>query len=74
MGVVKGSAYGSGLLPVVEVLLEEGVQQLSVATVAEGVYLRKHNIHVPITVLGMSVTVTAVNNSVIIILCLNMRG
>ncbi|XP_037781444.1 alanine racemase-like isoform X3 [Penaeus monodon] len=52
MGVVKGGAYGSGLLPVVEVLLEKGVKELSVATVAEGVYLRRHGIQVPITVLG----------------------
>lgn len=54
MGVVKGGAYGSGLLPVVEVLLEKGVKELSVATVAEGVYLRRHGIQVPITVLGES--------------------
>lgn len=53
MGVVKGSAYGSGLMPVVEVLLEEGVEELSVATVAEGIYLRCHGVQVPITVLGM---------------------
>lgn len=52
MGVVKGGAYGSGLLPVVKVLLEEGVKELSVATVSEGVYLRQHNVTVPITVLG----------------------
>ncbi|KAK8382809.1 hypothetical protein O3P69_011391 [Scylla paramamosain] len=52
MGVVKGSAYGSGLLPVVEVLLEEGVQELSVATVGEGIHLRRQNVQVPITVLG----------------------
>ncbi|KAG0719755.1 Alanine racemase [Chionoecetes opilio] len=52
MGVVKGSAYGLGLLPVVEVLLEEGVEELSVATVAEGVYLRRQGVTRPITVLG----------------------
>ena len=56
--MVKGSAYGSGLLPVVEVLLEEGVEELSVATVAEGIYLRSHDVQVPITVLGMYVTST----------------
>nr|BAH22617.1 alanine racemase [Penaeus japonicus] len=52
MGVVKGGAYGSGLLPVVEVLLEKGVRELAVATVAEGLYLRRHGINVPITILG----------------------
>ncbi|XP_069951375.1 alanine racemase isoform X3 [Cherax quadricarinatus] len=52
MGVVKGGAYGSGLMKVVDVLLQEGVQELAVATVAEGVYLRKHGVNVPITILG----------------------
>ncbi|XP_066957118.1 alanine racemase-like isoform X2 [Macrobrachium rosenbergii] len=52
IGVVKGSAYGSGLLPVVNVLLEKGVKELSVATVAEAIYLRKNGIKVPILVLG----------------------
>ncbi|KAK3873035.1 hypothetical protein Pcinc_021922 [Petrolisthes cinctipes] len=52
LGVVKGGAYGSGMMPVVKVLLEEGVKELCVATVSEGVYLRQHNITVPITVLG----------------------
>lgn len=52
MGVVKGGAYGSGMLPVVDVLLEKGVQELAVATVAEGIYLRKNDVEVPITILG----------------------
>ncbi|KAK4321846.1 hypothetical protein Pmani_007383 [Petrolisthes manimaculis] len=52
MGVVKGGAYGSGLMPVVNVMLEEGVKELCVATVGEGVYLRQHNVTVPITVFG----------------------
>lgn len=52
MGVVKGGAYGSGMMKVVETLLKEGVQELAVATVAEGIYLRKHGITIPITILG----------------------
>ncbi|XP_076055944.1 alanine racemase-like [Oratosquilla oratoria] len=52
MGVVKGSAYGSGILPVVEVLLEKGAKELAVATMSEGIYLRKNDVTVPILVLG----------------------
>ncbi|KAG7168663.1 alanine racemase-like [Homarus americanus] len=52
MGVVKGGAYGSGMMKVVEVLVEEGVKELSVAKVGEAVYLRKRGINHPITVLG----------------------
>lgn len=56
MGVVKGGSYGSGLMPVVEVLLQEGVEQLAVATVAEAVHLRQQGLTCPITVLGESAT------------------
>ncbi|XP_071534830.1 alanine racemase-like isoform X1 [Panulirus ornatus] len=56
MGVVKGGAYGSGLMQVVTVLLEEGVQELAVATVAEGVHLRQQGVHVPITILSNLLT------------------
>ncbi|XP_071534839.1 alanine racemase-like [Panulirus ornatus] len=56
MAVVKGGAYGLGLMQVVTVLLEEGVQELAVATVAEGVHLRQQGVHVPITVLSNLLT------------------
>ncbi|CAL4060862.1 unnamed protein product, partial [Meganyctiphanes norvegica] len=52
MGVVKGGAYGSGILPVVGVLKDEGCTHFAVATVGEGVYLRKHAITEKITTLG----------------------
>ena len=52
MAVVKGGAYGSGLIPVVETVLEAGATHLAVATVSEGVYLRQCNVNVPIVVLG----------------------
>lgn len=52
MGVVKGGASGSGQLPVARALVEAGVEELAVATVAEGIYLRDHGITLPITVLG----------------------
>ena len=64
MGCVKGGAYGSGLLPVVETLLEKGVEELAVATVGEAVYLRNHGVQVPITVLGESVAAEASNQRV----------
>lgn len=53
MAVVKGGAYGSGVLGVVTAALEAGATELAVAAVGEGVYLRKQGVAVPITVLGM---------------------
>ncbi|XP_076055538.1 alanine racemase-like [Oratosquilla oratoria] len=52
MAVVKGDAYNIGLLPAVKVLLEEGIRHLAVATVSEGVHLRKNGVQVAVTVLG----------------------
>lgn len=52
MAVVKGGAYGSGLLPVVEAAIEAGATVLAVATVSEGVCLRQADVNVPILVLG----------------------
>ena len=52
MAVVKGGAYGSGVLEVVEAVLGEGAEELAVATVSEGVYLRRKGITVPIAILG----------------------
>lgn len=52
MAVVKGGAYGSGLMPVVEALLEEGVKEFAVATVSEGVYLRCQGVQSRITILS----------------------
>lgn len=49
---VKANGYGMGVLPMVRILLEEGVDYLAVANAEEGVELRKSGIEVPILVLG----------------------
>ena len=50
LGVVKADAYGHGAEQVANVLVEEGVQQLAVATVGEAVQLREAGVTVPILV------------------------
>ena len=52
MGIVKANAYGHGLVPVARPLQAQGVDQLGVAFVEEGVALRHAGITVPILVLG----------------------
>ncbi len=52
MGIVKANAYGHGLVPVARHLEAQGVEQLGVAFVEEGVALRRAGITVPILVLG----------------------
>lgn len=52
MAVVKANAYGHGALPTANVLLNAGVDRLAVATLAEGMELRKGGIRAPILVLG----------------------
>ncbi|XP_018014832.1 alanine racemase isoform X2 [Hyalella azteca] len=52
MAVVKGGAYGSGVMGVVGAVLEAGATELAVATVSEGVFLRTQGVAVPIAVLG----------------------
>lgn len=49
---VKANGYGMGVLPMVRILMEEGVDYLAVAIVEEGVELRKSGIDLPILVLG----------------------
>lgn len=49
---VKANGYGMGVLPMVRVLMEEGVEYLSVANLEEGVELRKNGITLPILVMG----------------------
>ena len=50
--VVKADAYGHGAVPVAETLREEGVGTFGVATVDEGVELRRAGITEPVVVLG----------------------
>ena len=52
MGIVKANAYGHGLVPVARELESQGVEQLGVAFVEEGIALRRAGIAAPILVLG----------------------
>src|SRR5690606_14887545 len=52
MGIVKANAYGHGLVPVARRLQAEGVDQLGVAFLEEGIALREAGIGLPILVLG----------------------
>jgi alanine racemase len=52
MGIVKANAYGHGLVPVAMHLQAQGVEQLGVAFVEEGIALRKAGVTAPILVLG----------------------
>jgi alanine racemase len=52
MAIVKANAYGHGLVPVALHLQAQGVEQLGVAFVEEGIALRQSGVTVPILVLG----------------------
>ena len=52
MGIVKANAYGHGLVSVALHLQAQGVEQLGVAFVEEGIALRQAGVTVPILVLG----------------------
>lgn len=49
--IVKANAYGHGVVPVAKALLQTGARMLGVATIAEGVELRKAGITAPVLVL-----------------------
>ena len=52
MAVVKANAYGHGLVPVALHLQAQGVEQLGVAFLEEGVALRRAGVRGPILVMG----------------------
>ena len=52
MGIVKAEAYGHGLVPVARHLQAQGVDQLGVAFLEEGIALREAGITLPMLVLG----------------------
>ena len=52
MAIVKANAYGHGLVPVALHLQQQGVEQLGVAFVEEGIALRQAGTTVPVLVLG----------------------
>lgn len=54
MAVVKANAYGHGSVEVARHALEHGASELAVASVEEGIVLRKAGITAPILVLGFT--------------------
>lgn len=52
MAVVKADGYGHGAVPVARAALEAGADWLAVATLEEGIDLRKAGLTVPVLVLG----------------------
>jgi len=54
MVTVKADAYGHGIIPVSRALARAGVDYLGVASVDEGIVLRKEKIKLPILILGTS--------------------
>jgi alanine racemase len=53
MVTVKADAYGHGLIPVTKRLIACGVDYLGVASIDEGINLRREKIKLPVLVLGM---------------------
>lgn len=53
MAVVKADAYGHGVVPVARTALSAGATWLAIATLTEGIELRKAGITAPILVLGL---------------------
>jgi alanine racemase len=54
MAVVKANAYGHGAVPCSRALIAAGAEALGVATVEEGVELRRAGLKAPVVVLGLS--------------------
>ena len=52
MAVVKADAYGHGALGIADTLLQNGASRLAVATLEEGLDLRRHGVQAPILILG----------------------
>lgn len=52
MAVVKADAYGHGAVTVAQTVLQHGASWLGVATIGEGIELRKAGIDAPILILG----------------------
>lgn len=52
MGVVKSNAYGHDLMEYAAELEKLGIDELGVDSIIEGIALRKHNVKIPILVLG----------------------
>ncbi len=50
---VKADAYGHGLIPVSRRLVDSGLDYLGVASIDEGIKLRKAGIRIPVLILGL---------------------
>ena len=76
--VVKADAYGHGLIPIVETLINEGAKFFAVALIEEGITLRKNGIdnEIDILVMGINpldkiVLKEAINNNLTLTICSN---
>ena len=49
---VKANGYGMGVLPITQILADEGVDYFAVANVEEGLELRRNGVELPVLVLG----------------------
>jgi alanine racemase len=56
VAIVKADAYGHGAVTVAQAALRQGAASLGVATITEGIELRRSNIKAPILLLGASNT------------------
>ena len=52
MAIVKANAYGHGMIEIAKKLNEIGIEDFAVATLSEGIKLRKNNIKGNILILG----------------------
>ena len=63
MAVVKADAYGHGAITVAQTVLASGAGSLAVATLSEGIQLRKAGIDAPILILGAMNTPTEIKET-----------
>lgn len=56
VAVIKADAYGHGAIDVAPILLDNGASRLAVATLTEGMELRRSGIDAPIIILGYTPT------------------
>ena len=56
MAVIKADGYGHGAVNIAPTLLDAGCSSLAVATLSEGIELRKANINAPIVIFGATLT------------------